>query len=194
MKTNIAISLKLLLLLTIITGALYPAMLTILAQIVFPNKANGSFVNINHRIVGSELIGQKFENDYYFWGRPSVIDYQPLPSAGSNLSMTSLKMKELYENRKKLFMQKNNIPRDIEIPAEMMYSSASGIDPHISVQAARLQMERISLARHLEAPDIRRLSQLIVQFTEKRQLGILGEPRVDVLRLNIELDKTFHKD
>jgi len=194
MKTNIGIALRLLLVMTVLTGILYPVALTIFAQSLFPEKASGSLLEDNHKLVGSRLIGQKFENDGYFWSRPSAIDYQPLPSGGSNLGMTSLKLKELFETRKKLFMQKNKINSSIEIPAEMLYSSASGLDPHISVKAAELQLDRIIQARHLDATEIQQLSLLLKHFTEKRQLYLLGEPRINVLLVNIELDKIFNKD
>ena len=194
MKTNIGIALRLLLVMTVLTGILYPVALTIFAQSLFPEKASGSLLEDNHKLVGSRLIGQKFENDGYFWSRPSAIDYQPLPSGGSNLSMTSLKLKELYETRKKLFRQKNKINSNIDIPAEMLYSSASGLDPHISVKAAELQLDRIIQARHLDATEIQQLSLLLKHFTEKRQLYLLGEPRINVLLVNIELDKIFNKD
>jgi K+-transporting ATPase ATPase C chain len=194
MKINIGIAIRLLLVMTVLTGILYPVTLTLIAQSLFPGKANGSLIENNHQIVGSKLIGQKFENDRYFWGRPSAIDYQLLPSGGSNLGMTSRKLKELYETRKNLFIQKNKITSSIEIPVEMLYSSASGIDPHISFKAAELQLKRIIKARHLETSEIRHLSQILDRFTEKRQLYFLGEPRINVLLLNIELDKIFNKD
>lgn len=194
MKTNIGIALRLLLVMTVLTGILYPLALTIFAQSLFPEKANGSLLEYNHELVGSKLIGQKFENDRYFWSRPSAIDYQPLPSGGSNLGMTSLKLKVLYETRKNLFIQQNKINNSIEIPAEMLYSSASGIDPHISVKAAELQINRIAQARHLEATEIQQVSLILRQFTEKRQLYLLGVPRINVLLVNIELDKIFNKD
>ncbi len=194
MKTNIGIALRLLLVMTVLTGILYPLALTMFAQSLFPEMANGSLLEHNHKLVGSRLIGQKFETDRYFWSRPSAIGYQPLPSGGSNLGMTSLKLKELYDTRKKLFIQKNKINSSIEIPAEMLYSSASGLDPHISVKAAELQIDRIAQARHLEATEIQQVSLILKQFTEKRQLYLLGEPRINVLLVNIELDKIFNKD
>jgi K+-transporting ATPase ATPase C chain len=193
MKTNILISLKLLLSFTVITGVLYPVIMTVLAQLSYPHAAGGSIIIIDNQAVGSELIGQKFDSLNYFWGRPSAIDYQPLPSGGSNFGMTSLKLQELYQNRKNSFTLKNNLAEDIEIPAEMMYSSASGLDPHISVRAARLQLDRISAARRLSTSEFSHISQLVDQLTEGRQLGIFGEARINFLLLNIELDKTFHK-
>jgi K+-transporting ATPase ATPase C chain len=194
MKTNAGIALRLLLVMVVLTGILYPVALTMFAQSLFPEKSNGSLLEYNHKLVGSRLIGQKFENDRYFWGRPSAIDYQPLPSGGSNLGMTSLKLKELYETRKKLFIQNNKINSSIEIPAEMLYSSASGLDPHISVKAAELQIDRIAQARHLKATEIQQLTLMIIYFTEKRQLYLWGEPRINVLLVNIELDKIFNRD
>jgi K+-transporting ATPase ATPase C chain len=194
MKTNAGIALRLLLVMVVLTGILYPVALTMFAQSLFPEKSNGSLLEYNHKLVGSRLIGQKFENDRYFWSRPSAIDYQPLPSGGSNLGMTSLKLKELYETRKKLFIQNNKINSSIEIPAEMLYSSASGLDPHISVKAAELQIDRIAQARHLKATEIQQLTLMIIYFTEKRQLYLWGEPRINVLLVNIELDKIFNRD
>jgi K+-transporting ATPase ATPase C chain len=185
MKTQIIIALKMLLLMTILTGIIYPLFITGMAQLVFPAKANGSMVVKNGEIVGSGLIGQKFTSDRYFWPRPSAIDYNPLPSGGTNFGMTSQTLKTKTETEIQSFLQRNYLPENTEIPNEMIFASASGIDPHISAQAARLQIKRIAKARNADEGIIH---QLVDRFVEGRQCFFLGQERVNVLLLNLELD------
>jgi K+-transporting ATPase ATPase C chain len=194
MKVLIITSLKVLLAFTIITGFLYPVIVTILSQIVFPGEANGSLIHNRQLIIGSKLIGQKFESDRYFWSRPSAIDYQPLPSAGSNFSPTNQKLKELYEQRRSTFIQKNGLNNSTKIPVEMLFASASGLDPHISVRSAELQAERIAKARGFNADERKKLLKTIYEFWEGPSLFLGDESRVNVLLLNIELDKMFNKE
>ena len=194
MKVLIITSLKVLLAFTVITGFFYPVIVTILSQIVFPGQANGSLIHNHQLIIGSKLIGQKFESDRYFWSRPSAIDYQPLPSGGSNFSPTSQKLKELYEQRKSTFIQKNGLNRATKIPVEMVFASASGLDPHISVRSAELQAERIARARGFNADERKKMLETINKFREGPSLFFGDESRVNVLLLNIELDKMFNKE
>jgi K+-transporting ATPase ATPase C chain len=189
MKTSIYISIKIFLVMTILTGIIYPLLITLIGQTVFPTRSNGSLITINKKIVGSELIGQKFTSDKNFHSRPSAIDYNPLPSGGSNLSITSQTLKEIIQRRSFLFDSINHLDKNIKIPVEMLYASGSGLDPHISIQSANLQIDRVCKARRYSEVQKNKLKDLIVNLSENRQLGFLGEKRINVLRLNIELEK-----
>ncbi|MFA6947318.1 MAG: potassium-transporting ATPase subunit KdpC [Pedobacter sp.] len=187
MKT-ILISLKIFLFFTILTGIVYPLLVTGIAQVVFPVRANGSLIVKDNIILGSELIGQQFDSTIYFNSRPSAISYNPLPSGGSNLGLTSSKLKKLVAERRDGFIVFNNLDSLTEIPSEMLFGSASGLDPHISPDAAILQVNRISVARDFNNTQKMQLLQLIKDMTEKPQFLILGETRLNVLKLNLELD------
>ncbi len=182
MKNHILVAIKMLLLMTVFTGLIYTLFITGISQLVFPKKANGSII----QNIGSEFIGQKFTSDKYFWSRPSATDYNPLPSGGSNLGMTSKKLQDTALAITNHFAVKNEIPKNSTIPNEMIFSSASGLDPHISIQAANLQVKRIAKARNISESQI---LQIITQLKENRQFFILGEERINVLLLNLELDK-----
>jgi len=132
MKTQMIIALKLLLVMTVLTGIVYPLVMTGLAQLCFPSKANGSMVMKDGNIAGSELIGQKFDSSIYFWSRPSAIDYNPVPSGASNFGPTSDKLKKQVSDRRASFAAKNSITDITAIPKEMIFASGSGLDPHIS--------------------------------------------------------------
>lgn len=176
---------------TVLTGMIYPLFVTVIGQTFFANRANGSMIIVDDKAVGSELIGQKFASSRYFNGRPSAIDYNALPSGGSNLSATS---KELLLRAKKnsaAFDSINQLGINQVVPAEMIYASGSGLDPHISVAGALLQVNRICKARELPVTAKKQIENLIARTTEGRQLGFLGEERVNVLMLNLELDKQF---
>lgn len=176
---------------TLLTGVIYPLLITVIGQTAFANRANGSMIVLNEKTVGSELIGQKFTDSRYFCGRPSVIDYNPMPSGGSNLSVTSDELHSRAKNNINAFDSINQLSENKNVPAEMIYTSGSGLDPHISVQAAHLQVNRICKARKLSNTDKLQIENLISKSTEGRQLGFLGEERINVLKLNIELDKKF---
>jgi len=186
MKSQIIISTKILLVFTVLTGIIYPLFITGIAQLAFHSKANGSLLIENNQIIGSKLIGQNFSSDKYFWPRPSAIGYNPLPSGGSNYGMTSQILKDKSFNQKFMFIQKNHLSFGTNIPHEMIYSSASGLDPDISVEAAKLQVNRISKLRNI---DKNQILQLIAKLKLKRQFYMLGEERINVLLMNIELDK-----
>jgi potassium-transporting ATPase KdpC subunit len=189
MKASILISIKILFFLTLLTGVIYPLFITVFVQVVFPDKANGSLIMDNNNITGSKLIGQHFDSAIYFWSRPSAIDYNPLPSSGSNYGPTSNQLKMQYDQRKKLFTEANGLKNDNPVPCEMLFASASGLDPHISPAAALLQVDRALTARDFDESRKTELIQLIKQLSESPQFGIFGNDRINVLLLNIQLDK-----
>jgi len=188
MKT-LWISLKIFLFFTVLTGIIYPFTVTGIAQLIFTSKANGSLVFRNGKTIGSELIGQQFDSIIYFTSRPSVIAYSPLPSGGSNLGLTSSTLKNLVDERKSQFLSFNQLDSGTVIPSEMLFASASGLDPHISPEAALLQVNRIAKARGFNQVQREQLVQLIDQLTEEPQLFCLGEKRVNVLLLNLNVDE-----
>ena len=182
MKT-FAISLKLIIALTILTGIVYPFLITVLGEGAFPKLSRGSRIEKDGRIVGSRLIGQKFLQEKYFWGRPSAIDYNPLPSGGSNLSPTSKKLADFADEQAKKIAAKGPFPQDL------IFASASGLDPHISIEAAAIQIDRVLRARGWDESKKAAVQALIQEHTAPRQLGFLGEKRVNVLELNLALDR-----
>ncbi len=175
------------LLLTVICGGLYPAMVTGIARTVFPEQAQGSFVvDRNGRAIGSTLIGQPFSAPQYFWPRPSATAgaaYNPMASGGSNAGPTNVSYLDTVRERVKALRDSGVSGL---IPAELVQASASGLDPHLSPAAALLQVPRVAIARGLAEAQ---LAALVAAHTEDRQFGILGEPRVNVLVLNVELDR-----
>lgn len=178
-------ALRMLVALTILTGVVYPLVVTVAAQVLFPAEANGSLIRQGEQVVGSALIGQHMNADArYFWTRPSAISYNPQPSGGSNLGPTSATLQTLVEERRTAFASANGVS-EAAVPAEMLFASASGLDPHISPEAARLQVLRVAAARGLEATVV---EALVNRYVEEPQLGFLGQPRVNVLRLNLALD------
>jgi K+-transporting ATPase ATPase C chain len=182
-------ALKIFLVLTILTGIIYPVVVTVIAQVAFPGKANGSLITVDNKVIGSELIGQKFDTVIYFSSRPSVISYDPLPSGGSNYGLTNVKLKNLVSERRKQFLAFNQLDGLTDIPSEMLFASASGLDPHISQKAALLQVDRVAKARNLNDIQKQNLVQRVKSLTETPQFLVLGEERVNVLRLNLELNE-----
>ena len=167
---------------TVITGVAYPLVVTGISQVLFKDQANGSLLIQNEKIVGSSLIGQPFSDPKYFWGRPSAtspMPYNGAASSGSNQGPTNPALKEAVEGRIKDHGGKT------PVPADLVTASGSGLDPHISPAAAEYQIARVSKARNIPEDKLR---GLVAQHSEGRQLGILGEPRVNVLRLNLALD------
>jgi K+-transporting ATPase ATPase C chain len=182
-------SLMLLLVFTLLTGLAYPVLVTGLAQVLFPRQANGSLIRENGKVVGSELIGQVFTNPGYFQGRPSAAGngYDATSSAGSNFGPTSKKLRDrIVADVDRL--KKENPEAPMPIPAELVTASASGLDPHLSPGAASWQAPRVAKTRGVA---VERVRQIIDDLTEGRQLGFLGEPRVNVLALNMALDRQF---
>lgn len=186
---SLVISLKILLFFTVLTGIIYPLFVTGIAQVAFPSKANGSLITKNNQIIGSELIGQQFDSAKYFTSRPSAISYNALPSGGSNYGVTSAKLKVQVTERKNQFLAFNDLDSLTVIPSEMLFASASGLDPHISPQAAYLQVNRIAIARNYNDVQKQNLISTIKKLTEAPQLLCLGNERINVLLLNLELDK-----
>jgi K+-transporting ATPase ATPase C chain len=140
-------------------------------------------------VIGSKLISQKFDSEFYFWSRPSATGYGAMPSGGSNLGPTSSKLKQLVTERAAQFTGFNQLPASETIPSEMLLASASGLDPHISPKAALLQVERIAKARQFDENQNQKLIQLVKSLTEQPQFGLFGQSRVNVLFLNLNLDK-----
>ena len=136
MKTQTITALKFLLILTILTGIIYPLVMTGIAQLIYPSKANGSLIMKDGKIIGSELIGQNFDSTIYFWSRPSAIGYNPIPSGASNLGPTSDTLRKLVTSRLDLFAKSNSINDKLTIPKEMIFASGSGLDPHISPEGS----------------------------------------------------------
>jgi K+-transporting ATPase ATPase C chain len=189
MRTQTIIALKFLLAMTVLTGIIYPLVMTVIAQLSFPSKANGSLIFEDGKVLGSVLIGQKFDSSIYFWSRPSVIGYNPVPSGASNYGPTSDTLKKQVTARRALFAKINSITDEATIPKEMIFASASGLDPHISPQAALMQVERISKARQFDNSEREKLLKIINELTEGPQFLFFGEQRINVLSLNIELNK-----
>jgi K+-transporting ATPase ATPase C chain len=189
MKKPVITSLLLILFFTVVTGIIYPLIITGIARGFFHHKAEGSMIQRNGIIIGSALIGQENDSAAYFWSRPSAIGYQPLPSGGSNLSWTDERLDKLVAERKKAFIKENMLNDTLSVPVEMLFASASGLDPHISPQAALLQVDRIAQARKYTDDQKHELETLIRDMTEKPQFSLFGKERVNVLLLNLELDK-----
>lgn len=176
----------LLLLLLMLTGVVYPLIVTGVAQVAFPRQAHGSVVMVDERPAGSLLIGQANDDPRDFWPRPSATAYNALPSGGSNLAPTSASLAAAVAQRAATFRAAHGLPAGAAVPVEMLFASGSGLDPHISPAAARLQVGRVSAARGL---DEARVAALVEAHVERPQLGFLGQPRVNVLALNLALDE-----
>jgi potassium-transporting ATPase KdpC subunit len=172
--------------LTVVTGVAYPIVMTVVAQVVFPHQANGSLIERDGKVVGSELIGQQFDDPKYFWSRPSATApaYNGGASTGSNYGPTNPAQLDAVKARAENI--RNAHPDQTgPIPVDLVTASGSGLDPHISPAAAEYQGARVSQARSI---DPQRVRELVARHTEGRTLGILGEPRVNVLELNLALD------
>lgn len=180
---------SLLLLLTLITGAAYPALVTLIAQTLFPKQANGSLIsNAQGQTIGSELIGQSFTQANYFWSRPSATapyPYNAGASSGSNLGPTNPVLLDTVKARVAT-LRANDPGHHAKVPIDLVTASASGLDPHISLAAAEFQVHRVAKTRKI---DETRLRELLAAHEEGRQWGLFGEPRVNVLTLNLALDQ-----
>ena len=179
---------KMMLVLTVLTGLLYPGVVTGLCQVFFPARANGSLIVANGNVIGSELIGQNFKRPEYFQPRPSAAGndgYDPTASGASNLGPTSQKLADRVKDSVASF-RKNNPGYTGPIPADLVTASGSGLDPDISPASAEAQAARIAMARGVSLEQVR---NLIAGHTQGRDLGFMGDPRVNVLEINLALDQ-----
>src|ERR1039457_6272372 len=170
---------------TVLTGVMYPLVMTGIAQVAFHDKANGSLIERNGQVVGSELLAQQFTGDKYFWPRPSAGSYATVPSGASNLGPTSQALQSNVTANATAFRTGNKLAAEPPGPGGMVFTSASGLDPNISPESARLQVARVAAARGIVEEQIK---ALVEKFVEPPQWGIFGEPRVNVLELNVALD------
>jgi potassium-transporting ATPase KdpC subunit len=185
---HIQTSVTLLLVLTVLTGLVYPLVITGIAQLIFPLQANGSLVVRDGQVIGSALIGQQFKDPGHFWGRPSAttpMPYNASASSGSNLGPLNPALLEAVRERIRDLRNIDSL-NTLPIPVDLVTASGSGLDPHISVAAARFQIGRVALVRGV-SPVL--VNALVQRHIEGRQFGVLGEPRVNVLLLNLDLDR-----
>jgi K+-transporting ATPase ATPase C chain len=166
-------------------GLLYSSVATGLGQLLFPAQSNGSLIEKSQRIEGSSLVAQNFQNPRYFMSRPSAANYDPMAMSGSNLAVTNPELKAKIEQRLVDTAKANHVDEN-QIPSDLVTASGSGIDPHISPEAAQLQVERIAQLRHLSTQQV---MNIVHQHTESKQFGLLGQARVNVLELNLALDQ-----
>jgi potassium-transporting ATPase KdpC subunit len=173
--------------LAVITGLVYPAVMTAFGQAVFHRQANGSLVEVDGKVVGSALIGQQFDAPQYFWGRLSATSPMPYNATGSGASNLGPTNPALADELKGRIAALKAAGTDVSqpIPVDLVTSSGSGLDPEISPAAAAYQVARVAQARHMNASDVQ---ALVDRYTQGRQFGLLGEPRVNVLKLNLALD------
>ncbi|MBI1858304.1 MAG: potassium-transporting ATPase subunit KdpC [Candidatus Melainabacteria bacterium] len=171
---------------SVLTGLMYPVIITGLAQVFWKDKANGSLIVSNKKVIGSKLIGQKFTSPQYFHARPSAIDYKGNISGASNLGPTSSKLIENAQKEINSVRSENALGKDSKIPADLVLSSASGLDPHISLDSALLQAPRIAKIRGIT---LDKMNKLIYKNLEEPLFKFLGQKRVNVLTLNLELEK-----
>jgi K+-transporting ATPase ATPase C chain len=189
MWQQLGIGLKMMLVLTVLTGLLYPGVVTGLCQVFFPARANGSLIVANGHVIGSELIGQNFKRPEYFQPRPSAAGndgYDPMASGASNLGPTNQKLADRVKDSVASF-RKNNPDYTGPIPADLVTSSGSGLDPDISPASAEAQAARIAKARGVPVEQVR---NLIASHTQGRDFGFMGDPRVNVLEMNLALDQS----
>ena len=187
MLTHVRAAIASLVVFTVVTGVAYPVLVTLIAQLVFPHQANGSLIVKGGKTVGSTLIGQPFDDPKYFWSRPSATSpfgYNAGASAGSNLSPTNADLIKTVQGRVDA-LRAADPGNAAPVPVDLVTASGSGLDPHISSAAALYQVGRVARARKLDEGIVR---GLVAQYTQGRVFGLLGEPRVNVLELNLALD------
>jgi K+-transporting ATPase ATPase C chain len=184
MRSQLLAAVRVVLVLTVLTGVLYPLAVTVAAQVAFGHEADGSLVEHDGRVVGSTLIGQAFTEPGFFHGRPSAVDQSQVVSGASNLGPTNPELLDRIEDATVAYRDENGLDDDVDVPIDAVTTSGSGFDPHISVANARLQAARVAAARDLDVDDV---LALVDEHTEGRSLGFLGEPGVNVLTLNLAL-------
>lgn len=175
-------------LMSLIAGVFYPALVTTIGQLIFRDKSMGSLIVLNGEVIGSKLIAQSFKKSQYFWPRPSASNFNALPSFASNRGPTSKILAEQIHKRRRDLSSAHGMMAG-NIPADLLTTSASGLDPHISLESARMQVKRIAKARGLDEKQKAEVEKLIDDHLDYRQFGILGENRINVLSLNIFLDQ-----
>jgi len=181
---HIVPALRMLIFMTVLTGVVYPLLVTVISQGLFRGQANGSMAKSGEAVLGSLLVAQNFSGPKYFWPRPSGgANFNPLPSGGTNLGPISADLKKSFEERRANLKAAH--PDQGEPPQDLLFSSASGLDPEISPAAAKYQVARVAKARGMNSIEV---DHLVEKFTQGRQFGIFGEPRVNVLALNMALD------
>lgn len=180
---------KLFLLYTLVLGLGYPLLIWGLGMLFFPYQATGEIMRRNGQVIGAKRIAQKFVNEKYFWGRPSAVDYNPLPSGGSNLGPTSTALKKAVQERADAIRKASNLASDVNIPQDLLFTSGSGLDPDISPNAALFQIDRVARARAMSPEQTQKLIELVKSSVVQPDLGFLGEERVNVLELNLALDE-----
>jgi K+-transporting ATPase ATPase C chain len=192
MINQLRVALAAFILLTVITGVVYPLLITVIGQVIFPYQANGSLIIQDGQVTGSTLIGQSINDPAYFWSRPSAVNYMQgstpealISSGATNYGWTNATLSEQIEERSAAIREAHNLNADATIPSDLLFASASGLDPHISPEAAALQIDRVAEARGLDSSQVR---DLVEQYTESPQFGLFGQPRVNVLLLNLALD------
>lgn len=182
------VNLRLFIVLSVLTGLVYPLLITLAGQIFFPFKSGGSLLTFNNKSIGSELIGQNFSDLKYFHSRPSAVDYNASASGAGHYAPSNAKFLQEVKNRIAQTRTKNGISQNQTLPADSVLTSGSGLDPHITVETALLQVPRIAKSRRLSESDLIYLVNLNI---EKSQMGFLGESRVNVLKLNMALDRRY---
>jgi K+-transporting ATPase ATPase C chain len=180
---------------TVIAGVIYPFAFTVFAQLAFKHQAEGSLIERDGKIVGSELMAQQFQGATYFWPRPSAASYGTGPtglnaSSGSNLGPTSAQLQTNVRANAKALRDAHKLAADAPVPADLVYASASGVDPHISPEAAQFQISRVAAARGMTEDQVK---AVVEKFVEPPQWGFLGQARVNVLLLNLALDAASTK-
>lgn len=176
--------LRLFIWMTVLTGLLYPALITVVNRLAFKQKSEGSLITIDGRVVGSKFLAQKFSSDRYFWPRPSAIDYNPLPSGGSNLAPTSALLKKHVEERAAILAQSHGITNIASIPSSLLFASGSGLDPHLPIEAVYFQIDRVAKARNMDTIEGKRQIRVLVDSLVHHQIA----KYINILMLNIELD------
>lgn len=182
---EIRVAVLLFLALSVLTGLAYPLFITGVVQTIMPERAGGSLLSVDGKVVGSELISQNFSRPGYFHGRPSAVDYNANGSGASNFGPTNRKLMDQVQLRMEKVRAEENLSRNASVPGELVLASASGLDPHISVEGVMLQVPRVARARGLPESEV---LVLVYQHVEPAQFDVLGQKRVNVLKLNLALD------